>query len=57
MNIFELSNEFQKIMDKINAQDYIDEALMEELMAVNDDFENKILNYASIIKSIESKAS
>ncbi len=43
-------------MDMINERDEIDDSLMESLLAVNDELENKILNYASIIKSIESKA-
>lgn len=56
MNIFELSSQYQVLMDRINERDEIDDELMEALLLVNDDLENKVLNYAAIIKSMEAKA-
>lgn len=54
--IFELSSQYQAIMDRINEIDEIDDNLMDLLISINDDLETKILNYAAIIKEIEAKA-
>ena len=55
-NLFELSVQYQRLMDQINEADEISDELMQSLLQVNDDLESKILNYAAIIKSMEAKA-
>ncbi len=55
-NLFQLSSHYQRLMDKINNIEEIDTDLMDDLENINDSLENKILNYASIIKELEAKA-
>lgn len=54
MNIFELSAQYQRVMGLINEREEIDEDLMAMIISVNDSLENKVLNYASIIKELEA---
>lgn len=56
MNIYQLSAEYQRIMNIIEETDEINDELMQALIQVNDDIESKVLNYASMIKSLEAKA-
>lgn len=55
-SLFELSAQYQQIMNNIMLNDEISDETMQSLESVNDSLEQKVLNYTSIIKSLECKA-
>lgn len=54
MNLFELSAQYQKIMDEISKEEEISSDKMQELFSINDSFDSKVMNYTSIIKTLEA---
>lgn len=55
MNLFELSSQYQALMDKVSKTDEISDELMNSLESVSDSFESKALKYASIVKMRQDK--
>lgn len=55
-SLFELSAHYQQIMAAIMMSEEISEETMQQLEQINDSLEGKVLNYTSIIKSLEAKA-
>lgn len=55
-SLFDLSSNYQRIMDVIMENDVLSEEVLKELELLSDSLEEKLLNYASIIKTIEAKA-
>lgn len=56
MNLFELSSQYQSLMQNIMDSDELSDDLIQSIELINDSMDNKILNYTSIIKSINAKA-
>lgn len=54
--LYELSNEYQSIMNKIEECDELTPEFLAEIDISHDSLENKILNKTSIVKIFESKA-
>ena len=56
MRLYEISNEFQKIVDLIENCDEMTPELIEQLNAVSEDASAKVLNVAAYIKNLEAEA-
>lgn len=54
--LYQLSAEYQRVLDKIENTDEITPELMDELNAIHESTENKILSKTSIVKSLEAEA-
>ncbi len=55
-SLFSLSAEYQRVMDILLSKEEIDAEMEESFSKINDELENKILNYVSIIKMIDAEA-
>lgn len=55
-SLFELSAQYQLLMDEVMSKDDLSSEILEALENINDSLDNKILNYASIVKTIEAKS-
>lgn len=55
MNLFELSSQYQALMQNIMDNEEISDDTMSSLELINDSLENKILNYTAIIKSLRAQ--
>ena len=55
-SLFALSAQYQNIMDIVMTTEELTPDLMNELESINDSLENKVLNYTSIIKTLEAQA-
>lgn len=56
MKLYEISNEFQKIVDLIENCDEMTPELIEQLNAVSDSASAKVLNVAAVIKNMEAES-
>lgn len=56
MNLFELSSQYQALMQTVMDSEELSDDVMSSLETINDSLENKILNYTAIVKSINAKA-
>lgn len=57
MKLYEISNEFQKIVDLIENCDEMSPELIEQLNAVSDNASAKVINVAAYIKNLEAESS
>lgn len=55
-SLFSLSSNYQQLMNQIMDSDDISSEVLTALENISDSLDNKVLNYASIIKNIEAKA-
>ena len=56
MKLYEISNEFQKVVDLIENCDEMTPELIDQLNAVSDNASAKVLNVAAVIKNMEVEA-
>lgn len=56
MKLYEISNEFQKIVDLIENCDEMTPELIEQLNAVSEDASAKVINVGAVIKNLEAEA-
>ena len=56
MKLYEISNEFQKVVDLIEKCDEMSPELIEQLNAVSEDASAKVINVAAYIKNLEVEA-
>lgn len=56
MNIYQLSVNYQRLMDKVLEAEELSPELMNEVEFISDSLEDKLLNYTSIIKMLEAQA-
>ena len=55
-SLFALSAQYQRLLDIVMTSDELSEEVMNELNAIHDSTEDKVLQYASIIKTMELQA-
>lgn len=55
-SLFSLSSNYQQLMSQIMDSDDLSAEILDSLKNISDSLDNKILNYASIVKTIEAKS-